>query len=274
MTGFGLNSWTTGDAVDAVTDIRVAAAAGYQFVELRDRKIEEYLARDLELKALRDQAAKCGIRVLSVNTLDDCTLHEGARHEALAERCRQFCAWAQALGAPYVIVGPSYQPEPPLDAATIRARTVRALAEYARIAARHGVAIAFEHHGYSRCSINTLDQALGVLDELDAPNLGLVIDAFHFYVGGSRLEDLARLDTKRLAIVHLADVDHADRSTLGKPNRVLPGDGVLPVKDIVDGVKRLGYHGAYSLELFREEYWAMDPMIVARKGLASMQRFV
>ncbi len=113
-----------------------------------------------------------------------------------------------------------------------------------------------------------------MLEDLDAANVGLVIDAFHFYVGGSRFEDLARLDPKRLFIVHLADVEHAERSKLGKPNRVLPGEGVLPLQELVAAVKRLGYLGAYSLELFREEYWAMDPMIVARKGLASMQRFV
>jgi 2-keto-myo-inositol isomerase len=274
MPGFGLNSWTTGDSVDAASDIRVASAAGYQFVELRDRKIERHLAQGHSLKSLREQSRESGIGVLSVNTLDDCTLHAGVKREALIDRCHRLCEWAEDLGAPYVIVGPSYQPEPALDAATVKARTVDALGEYARLAADHGVTIAFEYHGYARCSINTLGQALGVLAELDMDHLGLVIDAFHFYVGGSRLEDLAGLDKRWLAIVHLADVDHADRGKLGKANRVLPGDGVLPVKDIVDAVKRLGYRGAYSLELFREEYWAMDPMIVARKGLASMQRFV
>jgi 2-keto-myo-inositol isomerase len=272
MTAFGLNSWTTGDAVDAVTDIRVASEAGYQFVELRDWKIERHLASGERLAALRAQACAAGIGVLSVNTLDDCTLHQGAKQAALIERCHQLCEWAAALGAPYVIVGPSYQQEPALDAATIRARTVAALGAYGRVAAEHGINIGFEYHGYARCSINNLREALDVLDLVEAPNVGMVIDAFHFYVGGSRLDDLARLGKQRLSIVHLADVDHADRSKLGKPNRVLPGEGVLPVQDIVDAVKRLGYEGAYSLELFREEYWVMDPMIVAQKGLASMRR--
>ncbi len=274
MPDFGLNSWTTGDAVDAATDIRVASAAGYQFVELRDWKIEQYLAQGNRLASLRERGRQSGIGFLSVNTLDDSTLHQGAKRQALIERCHRLCEWAQGLAAPYVIVGPSYQSEPAIDTATVHARTVEALRDYAHVAADHGVAIAFEYHGYSRCSINNLSQAIDILAEVDTPSLGLVIDAFHFYVGASRLEDLARLDKRRLAIVHLADVDHADRSKLGKPNRVLPGDGVLPVKELVDAVKRLGYLGAYSLELFREEYWAMDPMIVARNGLASMQRFV
>lgn len=274
MPDFGLNSWTTGDLVDAATDVRVASATGYRFVELRDAKIERYLAQGGELEALRERAREAGISILSVNTLDDCTLHDGAQQAALAERCRQLCAWARDLAAPNVIVGPSYQPEPAIDAATVQARTVYALRSYAEIAAQQGVAIAFEFQGYARCSINNVNAAMAVLEELDAVNVSLLIDAFHFYVGGSRFEELALLDPRRLAIVHLADVDHGDRARLGKPNRVLPGDGVLPLKELVATIKRLGYRGAYSLELFREEYWAMDPMIVAAKGIESMRRFV
>jgi 2-keto-myo-inositol isomerase len=274
MPEFGLNSWTTGDAVDAATDVRVAAAAGYRFLELRDWKIEQFLAQGGRLEPLGERARQSGVGFLSVNTLDDCTLHQGAKQAALVERCRRLCGWARDLGAPYVIVGPSYQPEPALEAATVHARTVDALRLYADAAADHGVAIGFEFHGYSRCSINQASAAIAVLEDLDAANVGLVVDAFHFYVGGSRFEDLARIDPRRLFIVHLADVEHADRSKLGKPNRVLPGEGVLPLQELVAAVKQLGYRGAYSLELFREEYWAMDPMIVARKGLASMQRFV
>ena len=40
MNGFGLNSWTTGDGADVLTDLRVCAQAGYQFIEWRDHKIE------------------------------------------------------------------------------------------------------------------------------------------------------------------------------------------------------------------------------------------
>ena len=63
--------------------------------------------------------------------------------------------------------------------------------------------------------------------------VGLVIDAFHFYVGNSSFDELERFDGARIFIAHLADVDHADRATLRKPNRVLPGDGVLPVRDLI-----------------------------------------
>ena len=100
MLGFGLNSWTTGDAVDAATDIRVASAAGYQFVELTDWKIEQYLAQGNKLASLRERGRQSGIGFLSVNTLDDSTLHQGAKRQVLIERCHRLCEWAQGLAAP------------------------------------------------------------------------------------------------------------------------------------------------------------------------------
>ncbi len=273
MPDFGLNSWTTGDGSSALTDIRAAAAAGYRHVELRDWKLEQHLAAGGSIAELRGRAADGGLTVLSVNTLDDSTLHEGERLEALVARCRQLAAWAAALGCPQIIVGPSYLGEAKRDPALIRDRSVAALARYVAVAAEHGVRVAFEYHGYAACSINNLSDARAVLDALGDPRVGLVIDAFHFYVGSSRFDELERIDGRRIFIAHLADVDHADKATLRKPNRVLPGEGVLPVRELIASLQRAGYAGPYSLELFNEALWALDPMIIAERGLRSMRSF-
>ena len=271
MPDFGLNSWTTGEAVGALTDVQVAAAAGYRFVELRDWKIERHLAEGGSLADLRTAAVEAGIGVLSVNTLDDSTLHDGARQTTLVERCRTLAAWAAALDCPQILVGPSYVADGGRDVAAIRERTGAALARYAAVAADFGVRVAFEYHGYAGCSINSLTDARAVLDDLADPRVGLVIDAFHFYVGNSSFDELERTEGSRIFVTHLADVDHADKATLRKPNRVLPGEGVLPVKELVRRLQRANYRGPYSLELFNERLWALDPMTVAERGLRSLQ---
>jgi 2-keto-myo-inositol isomerase len=273
MPEFGLNSWTTGDKSSALSDIRAAAAAGYRHVELRDGKLEQHLAAGGSIAELRDRVADAGLTVLSVNTLDDATLQEGPRLEALVERCRQLAAWAAALGCPQIIVGPSYLGEAKRDPEAIRGRTVAALARHAAAAAEHGVRVAFEYHGYAACSINNLSDASAVLDALGDPRVGLVIDAFHFYVGSSRFDELERIGGQRIFIAHLADVDHADKATLRKPNRVLPGEGVLPVRELIRSLQRAGYAGPYSLELFNEALWALDPLIIAERGLRSMRSY-
>ena len=272
--GFGLHSWTTGDGVSILTDIEVAGEAGYDLVELRDGKIEKHLTAGGTLAELTQALAKAKLRVLSVNTLDDATLHTGAELEQRVARCERLCGWAEALGAPYVIVGPTYRAGRAIPEDVILERTAGSLGRYVAIAGAHGVRIAFEFIGYADCSVNNLSAALAAVDRVGDARLGLVIDAFHFYVGGSTLETLERLDPRRLFIVHMTDADHGDRTRLGKPNRIFPGEGVLPLKEMIASLRRIDYPGPYSLELLRPQYWTMDPSFVARRGLESMRRFV
>jgi 2-keto-myo-inositol isomerase len=41
--------------------------------------------------------------------------------------------------------------------------------------------------------------------------------------------------------------------------RILPGQGVIPLDDICQRLKNVGYDGDCSVELFRPEYWEWDP---------------
>jgi sugar phosphate isomerase/epimerase len=51
----------------------------------------------------------------------------------------------------------------------------------------------------------------------------------------------------------------------------MPGDGSLPLREFLAEVKRRGYQGALSLELFNRAYWQMNPYEVAKIGLEKMQ---
>jgi 2-keto-myo-inositol isomerase len=272
MPTFGLNGATTGEQVDVATDIRVAGQAGYQAVELRDTKIERYLAGGGTLGSLRGLLREARQQVLSLNALEDSTLVTGAALDAVLARTRTFCEWAQALECPYVISVPSFLPAGGLPEPEIRARTVAALRQMAAVAAPFGVKVGFEFLGFPTCSVNTLAAARRIVDEVGDPGVGVVIDVFHFYAGGSRLEDLDGLRAERLFIVHLDDAEPGEPATLGDAHRLWPGDGVIPLKPLLARIERLGYGSAYSLELFRPEYWAMDPLTVARTGLDKMRR--
>jgi len=45
------------------------------------------------------------------------------------------------------------------------------------------------------------------------------------------------------------------------------------VRELIASLERAGYAGPYSLELFNEALWALDPMIIAERGLRSMRSF-
>jgi hypothetical protein len=49
-------------------------------------------------------------------------------------------------------------------------------------------------------------------------------------------------------------------------HRVFPGDGILPLADILRDLLAIGYAGCISLELYNPEYWKRDLEGVAREG--------
>ena len=57
-------------------------------------------------------------------------------------------------------------------------------------------------------------------------------------------------------------------------DRVYPGDGVGPVKQVLRDLKNMGGVKVLSLELFNRSYWEQDPLHVAKTGLEKMRFLV
>ena len=102
--------------------------------------------------------------------------------------------------------------------------------------------------------------------------MGVLVDTFHFWAGRSKMADFDELGNAPIALVHLNDVADAPRETLTDAQRVLPGDGVMPLTDIVARIEAAGYDGYYSLELFNEDLWSQEPLEAARRAYEACQR--
>jgi 2-keto-myo-inositol isomerase len=267
---FALNEATTGPA-DLQKDVHAAAEAGYDGIELRDTKIEAFLHNGGSLETVRRELEELGLAAVSINALEDATLAERAAWKRVVGRCEVLCRWAAAVGAPYLVVVPSPMREG-LDAEEVQWRTAVALGTLAEIARPFGVRIAFEFLGFPDCSIRTLQSAWDAVAACGDASVGLVLDAFHFYVGGSTWEMLEAVDVTRLLLVHLDDAEDRPRQMLTDAHRLLPGLGVIPLRELVRRIETKGFSGFYSLELFRPEYWRWDPVLLARKGLEHMRR--
>lgn len=256
----GFNGATTMKA-DLPTDIVVAAQAGFEALEIWAAKLDDYLA-DHSIDELRALFKAHGMHPASINSIERITFRDTEGHEEVKARCRELCAIAQALGCEVIVVVPSPRPE---GAAWegVKAESVTVLRGLAEIAAPYGVRLAFEFLGFADCSVNTLAGAWEIVREVDVPNVGLVIDAFHFYVGGSELSSIDGVDPAKLYIFHINDAEDRPREALTDAHRLLPGEGVIPLAEIVARLKRIGFDGLCSVELFRPEYWERAPADLA-----------
>jgi D-psicose/D-tagatose/L-ribulose 3-epimerase len=90
--------------------------------------------------------------------------------------------------------------------------------------------------------ISTVAQAIEVVDQVDSPALGLLLDSFHLNVEESSISAAIRNAGQR--IVHFqANENH----------RGFPGTGHLPWNDIARALHDVGYQGPVSLEPFRRD---------------------
>ncbi|HOH43793.1 MAG TPA: TIM barrel protein, partial [Candidatus Hydrogenedentes bacterium] len=56
--------------------------------------------------------------------------------------------------------------------------------------------------------------------------------------------------------------------------RLYPGDGTLPLTQVLQDLKATGYDKALSLEIFNRKYWEQPAEQVARDGLQKMRECV
>jgi 2-keto-myo-inositol isomerase len=265
-----LNGATTMTA-DLETDIRAAAAAGYDLVELRSNKLYEYLEQN-SIDDLKSLLAENGMGVLSINTLEHITWRSEEDYAAIKEECAKLCEISREIGCEYVLSVPgSLRQGPKTDEETV-AESVRVLNELADIAEPYGVKIGFEFLGEEGNSVQTLDLGSRIVNEVGRDSVGNVIDTYHFYCGGSSYEAIDRLDPKKLFIFHINDAEDLPKTELNDSKRLYPGEGILPIAEIKSHLDQIGFDGPVSVEIFRPEYWEQDPFEVAAKAKAATEK--
>jgi len=257
-----LNGATTMRA-DLVTDLRVAQAAGFEYLEIWASKLREYLKNNTpaDLKAL---FAQHNLQPLSINSIEHVTFRDAQAYESIKQQCETLSRIAQEIGCPWIVVVPGRIPDSGATRSEVIDESVRVLNELCDIADQHGVALAFEFLGQTDCTVQTLDLAHEIVRTVNRNNLGLVIDSFHFYAGGSTIDMIEALDPQSLAVFHINDAEDRPREELNDSHRLLPGLGILPLRAMIGAFGRIGYDRVASIEIFRPEYWELDPLELAR----------
>jgi 2-keto-myo-inositol isomerase len=253
-------------------DVAAASAAGFKGLEIWAAKMDAYLeTNSIEaLKALFDRA---GLQPASINSIEFITFRPPDEYAMIRARCQQLCQLARALGCEKIVVVPSPTPQG-VGWDEIRDESVRVLRELSQVAAPYGVQLAFEFLGFSWCSVRTLGQCWDIVQEADRSNVGLVIDTCHFYAGGSQLRTIEGVDPLRILIFHINDVEERPLDTIEDAHRLLPGEGVIPLDDILIRLKHIGFDGLCSVELFRPEYWERDAEELAAAARAATLEIV
>jgi 2-keto-myo-inositol isomerase len=265
-----INGATTMTA-DLETDIRSAAAAGFELVELRSNKLYDYL-EDHTVDQLSGLLAEAGLAVLSINTLEHVTWRSEEDYAEIKRECETLSSIAASIGCPYVLAVPGALRQGPKTDDEIISESVRVLNELADIAEPYGIKIGFEFLGEAGNSVTTLDLGSLIVDRVGRSSVGNVLDTYHFYTGGSSYDAIDRLDPRKLFIFHINDAEDLPKERLNDSKRLYPGLGILPIAEIKSHLDQIGYEGPASIEIFRPEYWEQDPYEVAKAARSAAEK--
>lgn len=265
---FGWNGATTMKA-DLATDIQIASQAGFTVVELNATKLKAFMENHTsgDLTELLE-AAK--VRPLSVTSVDRVT-YAGDQWEKIEREYRHLSRIAGELGCQFLVAGPGQRPGGATDG-EVKEESVSVLEALADIASADGVKLAFEFQSYASCSVRTLDHAWEIINELDRPDVGLVLDTFHFQTGGSPMSSLRRVKAEKIFIFQAADGDGTAPAKGQGPNRLLPGEGTFPIRRIWLELNAIGYERVATVEAPNPKYWDRDPKEVAAEAHQALEK--
>lgn len=139
---------------------------------------------------------------------------------------------------------------------------------------KYGVMPLLEFWGASGTVYN-FSQAVAIAAAANDTEARILPDVYHLFRGGSGFNCLQLVNGKVIDIIHANDYPaNKPVNEQTDADRVYPGDGAAPYKDILKSLQLIGGTKVLSLELFNEAYWKQDALLVAKTGLQKMQKLV
>lgn len=252
--------------------VRNCAGEGFARVELRVENLESYFrihgAEEWQA-TLRD----AGIEVASLNSLEEFSLVPDSSFGLIEEKTRFMCSLCRLLGTDLLVVVPSFR-RAGLSSQEVVEITVRNLERLSGVAEGFGVRLGFEPIGLPWYSVRSWEMGLEIVDQVDRDNLGLVVDTWNFFLGENRLDDLVSTPIEKLWLVHVVDAPQPLPPNIKDGDRLLPGEGGLPLKEFFKALLQAGYSGAVSVELFNEALWELPARDTIRRSFCALERLI
>src|SRR5947209_2384517 len=184
-----------------VDKINAAAQAGFRAIEPWNDDVDTYLQQGGTWEALKALLRERGLTVPSVIAIMGWIGCADAERDARRTEAIRRMEQAVALGAPHLVARP---PGGPVDLD----RAARDYRELLQLGKERGIRPSMEFLGFVE-QINNIDAAWEIVQRAGDPDGTIVIDWFHMVRGqASTVDDLRRIPSATLSIVHLDDVPY------------------------------------------------------------------
>ncbi|MBV9849514.1 MAG: sugar phosphate isomerase/epimerase [Armatimonadetes bacterium] len=260
-----INSVSTGGA-SLEERLAAYAAAGFPNVEFMLGHVKEWLAQGRSPADARRLIESHGLRCIGgfETGLEAFSPPEQRtrNHRQVQDNARLIAE----IGGNALVVGtdgPSGPMDDPLG------ELAQAFADVAGQIADTGVSLCIEFNWSP--IVKSLRTAAEVARRSGAANVGVLFDPAHYHCTPSKMEQLTPETVALIKHVHVDDMrDKPGELSNCNSDRELPGDGVLPLRELFGRIEAGGYRGFFSIEMFSDALWALPPEEAARRMYRSL----
>lgn len=244
--------WTTAGIVpgqgeisrfDFADRVKASAEAGFNGIGIWHTDLEHILQhRTLqEMKSILDNY---GIKHIELEFIADWFLDGARKAESDSRRKRLFEASA-ILQAKHVKVGDFY------NSICLMDRVIESFSALCAEAEKFGATIGFEIMGCAM--INTIQDAVTMVETAGANNGGLIIDIYQVANLGMTYDEIRSIPLKHLTNVELNDGTLPGSENHDPSNRRFCGEGEYDINGFINCVTGMGYTGPWGVEIISEE---------------------
>ena len=238
--GIHLSFWQTKWSDDLIPMIKLAKEAGFDVCEFPLVQVEQLPLEQLRNALVENQMlASCCV---GLDQSQDITSPNDSVREHGIQFLRKCLEAARFLESP-VLAGVTYAPWgffPSDNLLERRKNSAASLKEVAHIAQDNGVTLCLElinrFEGYL---LNTVDQGIEFLAEIDSPAIKLHLDTFHMNIEEDHIANAIRKAGDKIGHIHCVD-----------NNRKAPGKGHIQWDPIFKAINEIHYEGYIVAEVF------------------------
>ena len=238
--------WTTEWDVDFLPFISKVKKLGFDQLEINGGTLVNMSAD--EKKRLKEEADKhqiklsYGIGLTPVN--DVSSTNENIRQAGIGFMKNMISAVhemeGEMIGGTVHSCWPSTLPAKATDKRIYLQQSIKSMKELVKVAEDYNVILNVEViNRFEQFLLNTCDEALNYVEEIDSPYCGILLDTFHMNIEEDSIGDAIVKAGKYLNSMHI-----------GETNRKPPGLGGMPWGEIKSALDKINYKGSLVMEPF------------------------
>lgn len=247
----------------------IAREAGFSGIEFQVNEARQYAKNHDGLDSVRQLLHHNNLRFDQSLMLEECfsPSHREERKEFL-ENARGLFRDTTHLGGKIVLACPTFGQVDIREAPGM-------FAELCDLADSFGLNLALEFMAWAE-TIKDIRTASVMVEKAGRKNGGMLYDTLHHHFGGSSLRDLEELPSEYLFAVHIADAQDLNLHPIeiGRKHRLFPGEGIIPILEILHILRAKEQDFSIALEIFNDEYLTRSALEVAREGFESLARIL